>query len=346
MILKVVSVLLILLPALLTIPSDLMQKEAVLFSDDFSDGNDNGWGPKIGEWVVVDGEYTALGTSGTPMSQASVGPVLDFVFKGDLRITQEGAAQVAVRLQSLRSTSVSDLGDGVLLVIFPGGNSIYWHVIRNGVGAPQYIRPLGTAVDGNHPLHVEVKVQGNSYEAYVNEVLTNTLVDGTFTSGYVAIGVNLNYPTPTRWDNILISTTEPSSRAVLALESGTEGQLHVGEERQLRLEVLNLNNRTVTYSVRAFSDSVQLIGPSEVLVRIDALSSRQVTFGYRATETGARTIMVTVYEGSAAISQSGYTISVLPNPWYLYVFISAIIGGVVSYFINKTMGRSTHRLKR
>ena len=344
----VIRILLILPLLLPTISLSLTLKVSVLFSDDFNDGNDDGWGPKIGTWVVVGGEYTALGSSGTPMSQVPVGPVSDFILEGDLKITQEGAAQVAVRLQSLSSTiDRSKIGDGVLLVIFPGGNSIYWHVIRNGVGGPRDIQPLGTRVDENHPLKIKVKVQGNTYQAYANGVLANTLIDGTFSSGYVALGVNLNYPTPTRWDNILISSPSTTSRIALALVSGTEGQLRIGEERQIKLEIINFYNYSVTYTVRAISDAVQFIGSSEIPIMIEPLSSTPVTFYYRATESGTKIILVKVYQDFAIISQSSYTISISPSPsfwevqppWYIYVFISAIVSVIFGYFIKGVIDR-------
>ena len=356
MILKVVIVLLILFAVLLFVPSAVMQKEATLFSDDFNDGNDNGWGPKIGTWAVVNGEYTATGTSGTPMSQAPIGPLSDFVFEADLRITQRGAAQLALRLQSLSSTGVSNVRDGILLVIFPGGRSIYWHVIRNGIGAPQDMKPLSMAVDENRLLKIKVKVQGNTYEAYVNDALANTLVDGTFPSGYVALGVSLNYPTPTRWDNILISAPQTPARAsvFLMLVSGAEGQLHVGDERALKLEVMNLRDRTVTYTVSAISDSVQLIGPVDIPVKIDPLLSRQVAFAYRATEIRTGTIRVTVYEDSTVIAQSQFAVSISANPafweiqppWYVYVFISAVVGSLMTETINRLRHRRRETVLR
>ena len=188
--------------------------ETLLYSKDFRVGDDSGWVRKIGSWGIVEGEYTATGASGTPMSLVPVGPLTDFTFEGDLRITQGGAAHIALRLQSLSYSGVSYVGDGVLLVIFPGGGSVYWHVIKSGEGLAQNFQALGVSVDANSTVKVTVKVQGNSYQAYINDVLVNTLEDDTYSSGYVGLCVNLNYATPTRWNNVKISGSLAAGGAV------------------------------------------------------------------------------------------------------------------------------------
>ncbi|GAJ04283.1 unnamed protein product, partial [marine sediment metagenome] len=176
--------------------------------DDFSDGIDDGWGHEFGDWVVLNGEYTATGEPGPPMSSILGRSFDDLVFDGDLRITKKGAAQLGIRVQDLSSTGVSNVGNGILLVIFPGGGSIYWHVIVDGVGEPQNVRPLGMRVSVEHPLHVRLEVVGDTYNAYVNGKLKNTLVDSTYHSGKLVVGVNLGYPTPTTWDNIQVKNLE------------------------------------------------------------------------------------------------------------------------------------------
>lgn len=175
-----------------------------VFYDDFNDGDDDGWGREYGNWVVLDGEYTATGEPGTPMSSILGYNSTDFAFDGDLRITSEGAAQLGLRVQGLSNTGNSHLENGILLVVFPGGNSIYWHVIVDGVGSPQNIQPLGITPSVDQPLHIRVEVSGDTYKAYVNGTLKNTLTDPTYHSGQVVLGINLGYPTPTTWDNIQV----------------------------------------------------------------------------------------------------------------------------------------------
>ncbi len=172
------------------------------FFDDFEDGDDVGWGHEIGSWIVNNGEYTATGKSGVAVS--SVGSIswTDYIFEGDLRITQKGAAHLELKVPEVGAGSKNVPDNGIHLVIFPAGNSIYWHVIENGIGYPQGMKTLDVSV--NRPIHVKVEIAGDTYKAYVNEILKNTLIDNTYSSGKIAVCVNLNYPTPTTWDNILV----------------------------------------------------------------------------------------------------------------------------------------------
>jgi hypothetical protein len=92
--------------------------------------------------------------------------------------------------------------DNLSQSFFSQANSIYWHVIENGIGDPQGIKNLDVSV--NRPIHIKVEIAGDTYKAYVNGILKNTLIDNTYSSGKIAVCVNLNYPSPTTWDNILV----------------------------------------------------------------------------------------------------------------------------------------------
>ena len=202
------------------------------FFDDFEDGDDFGWGHEIGSWIVSNGEYTATGKSG--LAGSSVGSIswTDYIFEGDLRITQKGAAHLGLRVHEV-GVSSNDLPNGIVLVIFPSGNSIYWHVRENWIGDPQGIKNLDVSV--NRPIHVKVEIAGDTYKAYVNGILKNTLDDNTYSSGKIAVCVNLNYPTPTTWDNILVRKyTLP------------EPTLTIGEKTANQEIILNLINSVST----------------------------------------------------------------------------------------------------
>ena len=191
----------------ITSPGVTLTVTVLTFFDDFDDGDDEGWGHEFGNWIVIDGEYTASGESGVPMSSLLGYSLTNFTFEGDLRITQQGAAHIGLRVQDMNSTGNTNINNGILLVIFPGGNSVYWHIIKDGIGDAQDIKPLGIAVSEDQPLHIKVDVIGDSYNVYVNGVWKNELVDSTYSSGQFVLGINLNYPTPTTWDNIRITAT-------------------------------------------------------------------------------------------------------------------------------------------
>ena len=80
----------------------------------------------------------------------------DFVFEGELTITSRGAAQVMLRGQYMEDCSYTD--NGVMLAIFPGGGSIYWHVLESGRGEAQDNRPLNIHVSEDEPLRIKVEV--------------------------------------------------------------------------------------------------------------------------------------------------------------------------------------------
>jgi hypothetical protein len=174
------------------------------FFDNFNGNGNITWGTGVGEWYVRNGEYTAYGSSGTPYSAVLNKTFTNFTFEGDLKIPKGGAAQLGIRVQDFGKTGVAEIFNGIMLVIFPGGNSIYWHVIKNGIGPAQDTKPLGITLYDTNTIHVKLEVTGNIYKAYINGQLVNTLTDSTYSSGIFALGVNLNYPTPTTWDNVIL----------------------------------------------------------------------------------------------------------------------------------------------
>jgi len=140
-------------------------------------------------------------------------------------------------------------------------------------------------------------------------------------------------------------------KMILGLLSGTEGQLRVGEERQLRLEIANLENRTLTYRVEVVSDAVEFLGSDEVVVRIEPFSSKYVAFGYVARESGMKTLVVLVYRDSNIVSQSAFPLSVSPvpsfwevqPPWYVYLLISATLGAIFGYLFKEVVDRARRK---
>lgn len=182
----------------------ITREEPTTFFDDFNGNKNIIWGLGVGEWYIRNGEYTAYGSSGTPYSAVLNRTFTNFTFEGDLKIPKGGAAQLGIRVQDFGKTGVAEIYNGMMLVIFPGGNSVYWHVIKNGVGPAQNTKSLGITLYDANTIHVKLVVTGNVYKAYLNGQLVNTLTDSTYSSGIFALGVNLNYPTPTTWDNVIL----------------------------------------------------------------------------------------------------------------------------------------------
>jgi hypothetical protein len=94
----------------------------------------------------------------------------------------------------------------IWLIIFPGGNSTYWHVMRNGVLEPATnIAALNLPPEAfNEPLRIAIEVIGNTFTAYVNGEYKNTLSDHSFTAGKIGVHINMGYELPAAWDEIKV----------------------------------------------------------------------------------------------------------------------------------------------
>jgi hypothetical protein len=125
------------------------------------------------------------------------------------------------------------------------GNSAYWHVVTGGVPGPELDMTSGVFTPGG-TYTVTVFVNGDTYEAFkdpdgifdVNSVLLTTLVDNTFSSGYVGlyddqpnILTGSGYGSPTTFSNFTVdgslATTPPftpaGTTADMILCDGTNG---------------------------------------------------------------------------------------------------------------------------
>jgi hypothetical protein len=175
-------------------------QSAVLFSDNFDEGANTAWGNELGSWYANNGVYDSKYPNNNPPTYSSVTTLTnlqDFTVDVDINDLSDGGIY-------LRS---QDNWHGVLLVTGGYGNSyngLYWHVVNGGYSS------VLNAVDipGLHgsDVHITVKVEGNTYSAYVNGELKTTLTDSTFTSGKVAL-----YDfSGQSFDNFAISDSSPA----------------------------------------------------------------------------------------------------------------------------------------
>lgn len=95
------------------------------------------------------------------------------------------------------------------------GRDLYWHVFVDGVGMPPgYLGRVHDVFDpGVTDATIRVDVVGNTYKAYVNDVLISTLVDDTYTHGKVALYDAVN--PQQSFDNVSISAVPAPSSAVM-----------------------------------------------------------------------------------------------------------------------------------
>lgn len=160
---------------------------ALLFEDDFDSGPSPLWGNEFGSWGASGGVYDA--SFPYPLTYSSLPfDLTDFSIQVDINDIGDGGIW-------LRS---QDRYNGILLVtggngFFFGdtnprsGRELYWHIISNNVTSPILNRAENVFDPGVSDSTIRVDVVGNTYKAYVDDVLITTFVDSTYTHGQVAL---------------------------------------------------------------------------------------------------------------------------------------------------------------
>jgi pectate lyase len=170
-----------------------------LLSDDFEDGNSNGWSKSGGTWSVVsDGSqaYRQSGTSSDARSLAGSTTWTDYSVQARVKPTGfNGSNRYAGLIARAQSSSnyyalVVTASGGVQLVKRAGGDPI---VLGSGVGAG------GTGVWST----LRLDVAGSSLRGYVNGALAVSATDSTFGAGRA--GVAASYASVTV-DDVAVAT--------------------------------------------------------------------------------------------------------------------------------------------
>jgi hypothetical protein len=194
----------------------------MIFSDDFSAGASSQWGNEVGSWQAVGGVYNAGAPTGAPPVPYTSLPfqLTDFSMQVDMNDIGDGG--IWLRSQDNRN--------GVLLITggdgyWDNGSSpqkgrdLYWHVFVNGVATPGgFLSRVANVFDpGVTDATIRVDVVGNTFNAYVNGVLTSTLVNGAFPAGRVALYDAVN--PQQSFDNVMLSVIPEPSSIVLVVVS-------------------------------------------------------------------------------------------------------------------------------
>ena len=141
-------------------------QSAIIFFDDFNTGASSAWGNERGSWYTNDGVYNAAEPDNDPMAFSevtSLTDLTDFVLDVDVNDLRDGGIL-------LRSSYDSNNLNGVLLVTggYAGSYSgLYWHIITNNTGSA-VTNPVDIPGLLGSDAHLTVKVEGDTYSAYVN----------------------------------------------------------------------------------------------------------------------------------------------------------------------------------
>lgn len=173
---------------------------SVLFSDDFEDGNANGWTASNGTWAIAtDGSkvysQTGTGTGSTVlMSSAGTASWTNQIIEAKIKVKAFGGS----------STSYFAAIYGRY-----NGTDYYSLTLRSDgkIAIRKNTTTLGSAVAagivGGTWYTVRLEIVGSSLKAYVNGALVDTETDATLSAGRIAVGtVN----TTAEFDDIKVTT--------------------------------------------------------------------------------------------------------------------------------------------
>ncbi len=181
--------------------------DATLFSDDFNDGNADGWTPQFdGTWYVDNNQYVVDISGGTDLRGISLAgntSWTDYVFELDLKAEKGGSKIILFRyIDENYYYSVGIIG----LELYD-----YYKVnlvkVENGVGT--------TVLDNDYPHdisawhHVKTLVQGNHITAFVDGDLVIDYTDSGSPITYGKIGVqgytgSIGEDNQVRFDNVIV----------------------------------------------------------------------------------------------------------------------------------------------
>jgi parallel beta-helix repeat protein len=173
-----------------------------LFSDNFDDGNADGWTAYSGSWSVVSAKYRQSSTTSGLGSRTAAGPVLsDLVLRATVTVrNNSGDAGLIVRGSAFGS-GLNQL-KGYYCAIDPDGDRVVIGRMDNG-----WTELVGTAmtVGTNVAYQLKIVADGPSIKFYVNDALKVSTLDSSFTSGRTALRT---YSTSADFDDVIVTNTD------------------------------------------------------------------------------------------------------------------------------------------
>lgn len=170
------------------------------FSDNFNDGNANGWTTYGGTWAVQSGEYSVEVGDGVK-SVASGTNYTNFTYEADVKVSAGSGNTNAGLLFRASSPGVgADAYYGYYVGLSADGDFIQLGKASNNWTE---LRRVSMTLNADTAYHMKVVVSGTSIKVYVTDMATPKIdiTDSTHASG--AIGVRA-YNVRARFDNINI----------------------------------------------------------------------------------------------------------------------------------------------
>jgi pectate lyase len=198
--------------------------QAQLFSDNFNDGNANGWTPTSGSWSVA--------TDGTPVYRVGSNG-------GNVRSNTGSASwtnySVQARIKPLAFSSSTSIRWVSLLGRYRDTGNYYYVALQNDnmlrlrrfVGSSSTtLAETALTVTTNTWYTVRLEMNGSALRVFVNDALRLSATDSTFPSGRIAVGA---YGASASYDDVVVSAvggTNPdfglsANPSSLSLDRGT-----------------------------------------------------------------------------------------------------------------------------
>ncbi len=179
-----------------------------LFSDDFNDGNANGWtisplGNAAG-WSVVGGVYTYNG-GGHTQSYTGDATWADYTIQADIELSSLSNWPGGIRGRVNPAT-----GAGYVVWLYPAnGQIVLWRATGWNIDSPG-LTQLGTAggiaFDTSNFHTVRITFAGSTITVYYDGALVITAADATYSSGLIALDVSNQ---PVSFDNVTVISGSP-----------------------------------------------------------------------------------------------------------------------------------------
>jgi hypothetical protein len=171
----------------------------VTFSDNFNDGNANGWTVYGGTWSVVNYEYNLTDSGYGYKSVASGTSFANFTCEADVLVGSTYDSGVIFRVTN--PAVGADAYNGYYAGLDDGQNKV---VLGKANGSWTQITTAAMTINPNTWYHMKVVASGSTIKVYVTDMATPkiNITDTAWTSG--AIGLRA-HRTTAKFDNILVT---------------------------------------------------------------------------------------------------------------------------------------------
>ncbi|MHA6480389.1 glycoside hydrolase family 9 protein [Paenibacillus sp. strain BS8-2] len=201
---------------------EIVVDPTTLFSDDFEDGNADGWLSTSGVWNVTDGAYNGKASSGNSFSIAGDAEWTDYTLETKVNITNNSGGNK----------------DAGLVFRYTDPNNTYMLYLKNNDrsgrkmelvkvvgGVKTVLAHASPSIAANTFYTYRIVAEGDSIEVYKDDVLELSATDNAIAQGKIGARVFAN--TLAIYDDVTVSSTQeaalpepPGSPAGLAAEAG------------------------------------------------------------------------------------------------------------------------------